>query len=793
MKKAETGMQRIEHASLKRHEAIILLLSIFMISFAVLTFEISLTRMFAVMFAYHYAFLAIATTFAGLGIGGILAYLIFPKTPKKELFASLTIVYSLFSLLTSLFTIATVSSPSPNFFAVTFLFFLSFIPSGVFLATVYRFFASYNNVIYGSDIVGTSLGSIAVITFLNGFNPITTVLLVSSVLSIASIFIALVSSKKKVLSAAILVLLIILSAHLWTIYSAKDVPLGSNQGKELVEYLNNPAMDARIVESRWNAFGRTDLVEFENALDSKVIFIDGGAGTEMYRFDGNFTNSNSAVYSLRFSTAAYPFYFMNNENALIIGPGGGKDVLITLMFNVSHIHAVEINQNTVNIVRDYSDYNGGIYTNYANVHVHVDEGRSFLKRNATKYDTIMLNIPVTKTIQGSTGYSLAENYLFTTDSFKDYWNHLTDNGQLIIVAHERLEIYKLVATALEALKSEGKSIQESMRQIVVAESMHHSMFPVLILKRTAFTFIETSQMLEKSLQLSLIPVYFPNTDTVLKQELDQTLVELADGKKDLNALIAAASLNSVDIEPPTDDRPFFYKFEVGLPFMLILSLAGAAFLAVFVTIVYLLFWGRRISLASKKVKHLLAEKFSAFMPFYFASLGLGFMLVEIALVQKFILFLGPPTLAISIVLFSLLLSMGIGGFFSKKWKEPTNLALKVSLLIGVIIISYIFTLPAIFDAFLGYDINMRLTVSFVLAFPVGFLLGIPFPSGVKIMNQQFDSGDISWMWGINGLYSLLGSTLAVVIALSFGFSIVLLLGGVTYLLIFLIGRSYFKK
>lgn len=205
------------------------------------------------------------------------------------------------------------------------------------------------------------------------------------------------------------------------------------------------------------------------------------------------------------------------------------------------------------------------------------------------------------------------------------------------------------------------------------------------------------------------------------------------------------------------------------------------------------FLGRRISLASKKAKHLLAEKFSAFTPFYFASLGLGFMLVEMALVQKFILFLGPPTLAISTVLFSLLLSMSIGGFFSKRWEEPANLVLKVSLLIGVIVISYIFILSSIFDTFLGYELNMRLAVSFALAFPVGFLLGIPFPSGVKIMDQQFDSGDISWMWGINGLYSLLGSNLAVATALSFGFSIVLLLGGATYLLIFLIGRSYFKS
>ena len=765
-----------------------------MISFAVLSTEISLTRMFSVMFAYHYAFLAVAIAFAGLGLGGILAQLFFSGEPSKELISGMTIVYTVFALVVSLFTIIAASSSPPNFIAASILFFISFLPAGLFLATVYKSFARYSSALYGADIAGTALGSIAPISFLNGLNPIITILVASSLLSITSLSLGLISLKrKKICATAIIALLIISSALFLSISSGKDISIGSDQGKELYGFLNDPAFNATIVETRWSAFGRTDLVEFQNDPHSKVIFIDGGAGTQVYHFNGDFADTSSTVYPLRFSTAAYPFYFSGKGSTLIVGAGGGVDVLTTLMFNFTHIHAIEINQETVDMVKEYSDFDGGIYTDYSNVHVHVDEGRSFLKRMDLKYDVIMFNIPVTKTIQGSSGYSMAENYLFTTDSFKDFFNNLKDDGYLVIRAHERVEIYKLVATALEALMSQGKSVQEVMSQLVVAENMGHPMFPVLILKKTPFASVEATEMLAKSNELNLNPVYFPFTDSPVKQTFDQALVGMADGKMDLNALIVAGSSNGIDIGPSSDDRPFFYKFENGLPFTLPQLLTGFIVLVAVVTFSYLLAGGRRIYLASKKMKQVVAGKFSIFTPYYFASLGLGFMLIEVSFVQKFILFLGPPTVAISVVLFSLLLSMGIGGFFSRRGKESASLALRACLYVGIILILYVFTLPLMFNSFLSLDLSVRLIMTFVLTFPVGFLLGIPFPVGIKIVNEKFDGNDVPWMWGINGLYSLLGSTVAVIIAMLYGFSATLLAGGAVYLAIFLIGRLYFNE
>ncbi len=778
--------------ALRRFEAAALLISIFMISFSVLTFEISLTRMFSVMFAYHYVFIAVAIAFAGLALGGILGKWLLPESPKKQLLATLTIIYAFFALMFSLITILTISATAPNFAATAFLFFLSFLPAGLFLSTAYKFFIGYSSTIYAADIIGAAIGSIATVTFLNGLSPVTTILLMSTILTITSLLLAFMSTKKIIGITAVLILLTLSSLFL-SVRAGKDVPIGSDQGKELYAFLTDPKYGAKIVESRWSAFGRTDLVEFQNDPHHKVIFIDGGAGTQLYHFNGDFNDTSNSVNTLWNSTAAYPFYFTDNENILVIGPGGGVDVLISLMFNFSHVHAVEINQATVDIVNDYASFDGGIYSDYDNVHVHVDEGRSFLKRTGMKYDAIMLDIPITKTVQGSSGYSMAENYLFTTDSIKDYLENLNDNGYLVIVAHEQVEIYRLVMTALETLQSQGKSIAEGMKQIVVTQKGGHMSFPVFILKKTTFGAIEVGDMIQKTGEVNLMPVYFPLYHKEMNSMYDPTLVALAEGKADMRTLIEAAGLDGADISPPTDDKPFFYKFEKGLPVALPQVLIGFIVLTAIATFVYFFDWGRRLYVAPKKMKQALTEKFSVFTPYYFASLGLGFMLIEVSFAQKFILFLGSPTLAISTALFSLLLSMGIGGILSKKLKQPARLVPKISLIGGIIMLSYIFVLPFIFDFMLGLDLNIRVLVTLAVTFPGGFALGTLYPLGIRIVDRYFDSNDISWMWGINGLFSLLGSTLAVVIAISFGFSAALLLGGILYVMIFPLSRLFLKE
>jgi hypothetical protein len=271
----------------------------------------------------------------------------------------------------------------------------------------------------------------------------------------------------------------------------------------------------------------------------------------------------------------------------------------------------------------------------------------------------------------------------------------------------------------------------------------------------------------------------------------------------------------VDMRAPTDDSPFFYKFEKGIPESLSSILGYAVFISLAVLIVpaiYRVFTYKKYvskirknrERIEKRKKYLLnrlkskknrikLEKLNqislAKFVLYFSTLGFVFMVIEISLFQKFILFLGHPTLSLSVLLFSILISGGLGSLFSHFFKEESLLKKisMVSVLIPIIIIIYIITLPLIFNVFLSSGIFIRGLISGILIFPLGFLMGIPFPSGISLMRHSYKK-DIPWMWGINGSFSVLGSAFAIVMAMSYGFTGGLIIGAFGYFLIFLVLR-----
>jgi len=776
----------VEELGNSRFKSIVLLLGVFTVSFGVLSFEISLTRIFSVIFSYHYAFIAVSSALFGLSLGGAMTRTFSWKTVSDKTYSTLAFVTLLFSLATLFFTFVIVSVPITDFAGNIIIILLPFFIAGALLAIIYKIFAASSNVIYFADLLGASIGSVAVVFLLNLAGSVTTIFLISAFLSIASLLFAVVSKKKTTIAATMLGIVVVAffvaysSAELWSIRP-------DSQEKELAGILADETLQAEIVDSRSSAFGRTDLVELGTDPHTKIIFVDGGAGTRMFHFDGDFNSSNSEVPGLKYTTQFFPYYFVNKGNSFVIGPGGGLDVLTSLMSGMNHTTAVEVNPDIVSIVQDYSDYNGGIYTRYDNIHVYVDEGRSFARRSDQKYDIIMLDIPITKTSQGAIGYALAENYLFTTNSFTVFLDRLNDDGFLTVVAHDRNEVYKLVATTFKLLEDQGATAQEIMQRVVVVEGEGHSDLPVFILKKTPFTDGQARLMYTKSMELGLMPVYAPYVND---GSFDQLLSALAKGDVTIDYVI---SLMPFEMWPPSDDSPFFYKFEKGVPLVLSQFLVGTIFISVVVSGLYLSAWMSQLKRTHQKMRYSLPNRFSPFRLYYFASLGLGFMLIEVPLIQKFILFLGHPTFAIAGVLFSLLISSGLGSLCSRKWsaRQLYNV-FKVSLAIGAIVIAYLFALPLLFDALLSYDSTARFLVTFAAIFPLGFLMGIPFPTGLRLARKEQGS-EVGWLWCINGSFSLVGSVLALVVAMAFGFNSVLLLGALTYVTLSVLGQILRRK
>jgi len=255
----------------------------------------------------------------------------------------------------------------------------------------------------------------------------------------------------------------------------------------------------------------------------------------------------------------------------------------------------------------------------------------------------------------------------------------------------------------------------------------------------------------------------------------------------IDELVSQALFN---MQAPTDDSPFFYNFELGVPSELSLLLSGAIMLSLGVSVFYVLARRRPEVLFANGNRKLLKSKFSSFKWYCFASLGLGFMLIEVALIQKFILFLGQPTIAIAASLFSLLIAGGLGSFFSRKWSNGRQYnVFKVSLIVAIMVVVYILALPSIFAATLSYSEPVRFLISFALISPLGFLMGVPFPTLLGYIKQESEN-DAAWMWCINGGFSVLAGILALVVAMFFGFNAVLLMGALAYLGLFFVGTFH---
>jgi hypothetical protein len=665
-----------------------------------------------------------------------------------------------------------------------FLLFFPFFFGGAVLAKVYRMFPGASARIYGVDLVGAALGALMVMKAVDLLGAINASFLLGVVASVGGLLFAIQGEWKNRKGFALSIFSLLIVSILFFMGLSHsflpDLPIGRNSDKEIHEALDESSSNGKIVETRWSAFGRTDLVGYSHFPDRMDIYIDGTAGSPMYKFNGKVDDPGTAIESLKKDFPGYfPFFSLREDeknHILVIGPGGGRDILLALMGGVQKITAVEVDRDLVDLVRSYSRYNGGIYDHFRNVKIVVEEGRNFLKRAREKYDLLLLSLPVTNTSRSLEGYALTENFLFTSDSIHDYLDHLTDEGRLIVVGHNDAEILRLLSISLVALNEKGISPVEAMKRIYILGSDD---YPVFVMKKAPFEQKEMVELLNSMIQRGVEKgsSYFP----YIRQEegLNPALVALGLGVLGLHDLIRMVEEKGFDISAVTDDRPFFYKIEKGIP-----------------KAIWLVFWpSAAICLLTlffpfiKKDKPKAAETHDLMkLVVLFLLIGIGFMLIEISFIQRFGLFLGQPVLSLSVLLFSLLTGAGLGSFWSgrivsDKIKKGIGVA---SLFVGAITITYTFLLPGTLNQLLGLDLSVRIAATLLLLIPIGFFMGFPFPLGIRYLKEMAMESEIPWMWGVNGVSSVFGSVLTIVVAISIGFTGALLLSACCYFIIFFI-------
>lgn len=750
------------------------LAAVFIASSSVLMFEISLTRIFSFVVSYHFVFLIISLAVLGLGIGGLISYKMRGqlsgngKGKRRLMFFAV-----LFALSQAISTLGLLFA-NPNFMlAYVTLAMLPFVAAGMLLSSVFLHFSSISHRIYFADLSGAAIGSLLVVPLLQRLGAASTGLLLGAYASTIPLLLAWRAYGRKQLLVWLLPLLLLLGLFSFNLAGGRLERVllatkGSIMGQEK-NLFKALADGGKLVYSEEGAYARTDVVEFRRS-DFKSVFTDGGALSKMPRFNGDLLDSASLAREIGF----FPFLVGSKKRVLIMGSGGGKEVLYSLLAGSGEITAVEINPATIRAVHKFARYNGGLY-DFKNVRSIVSEGRNFIEGDKTKYDLIYLPM-VFSDAAGTVGYSLVESYVFTEEAFKEYLEHLTPDGEIAFLLHDFDELTKAFTTGVSMLKSQGISEREATRHILALGDEHASIYsldllhnPLLILKKSQFSRTESESRLKTALGTGKRPLYVPYL-------FEKLYAPLASGKSDVREFVSTLRQMNYNARPATDDSPFFYNKGGLIP----KALQSLLLLISFATLSFLLYSRSRGDQAAGGGKSL----WSPYL-LYFAFLGAGFMLIEVSLIQKFILFLGFPTLTFSVILFSLFLSGGLGALASENWlaARPGRRAALAALGVASLALIYSFALPRIFELFWTYGIRARSLLTMGLVSPLGFLMGIPFPTGLKMVKKNLAEA-IPWMWAVNGITSVFGSVAAVVIAMVWGFRWALIAGSLSYLWIF---------
>jgi spermidine synthase len=753
------------------------LLAVALLSAAGLAWEIILTRLASATLSYHYAFVAVSLAVGGLGLGAALVCASLSGSPKRIAAWSAGAAGAVFLLA------PVVVSPLVESAGLGGLILLAlpvFLAIGAALTAVFRAVPRRAPALYGADLVGAGVGAIGSILLLDLAGPFTSLFL----LAVASAAAAWLLhrqvahdpeigeganrpspvSRPPTLPALVAVLLVAslggaAAQARWGAFGIDYRQMaGAPPDKTIVTVLRNASNDARIVDTRWDAFARTDVVSTADPTQ-RLIFTDGGAGTYMQQWNGRL-QSLSPLHS---DLETVPFLLGPHRNVLIIGAGGGIDVLRALVAGAQHVTAVEWNGAAVAAVRSERGYNGNVLDR-PNVRTVVDDARHFLARDTHRYDTILLNLVYTGAAQG-TANALAENYLFTTEAFRVMLSHLSPNGRIGIISHQALEGLRAFTTGVEALHQTGLRYPAALQRaaLLMTNNQTPEVRPTLtVVQPAAFNLRELNYLRARGNgDLNLQPLYVP-----LYYQGD--FGGLVNGTETLDEFLQGGAYN---VGPTTDDRPFFYDLNLGWPQGLDTAIRYAILLLL-VAIALAVFFGwpriRRDPAGSVWMLGL-----------YMAATGTGFMCLEIPLIQRFILVLGEPALALAVVLATLLIAGGVGSLVMGRLADRGMPPVAVPLAVGLVAVLMRVILPGLQASLLTMPSAGALAGSILLLLPVGFVLGMPFPLGLRLA-AQVAPDSIALFWAISAGFSMLGSVLAALVALQLGFSAVLLVGAGLY-------------
>jgi hypothetical protein len=776
---------------------------LFVVTLTTLMYEIVLTRIFSVTMWYHFAFVAISVALFGLTVGALIVHLrpqsFTDEKVKRQMWrfslAFATSVAVAFCIQLAIpfvpkMTMAGVSSIVLTCIVIS----VPFVFSGVVVALALTRFPRRVNRLYAADLVGASLGCVLLVVAFNWLDGPSLVIAIGALAAVGSLLFAVDAGLRggRVLSVLVVVVLVgVTAANSYR----------HDQGNPFIRILwAKEAQDKLHTYDRWNAFSRVTVdgqtsdvgrptgygmsptLPDDLVLPQMPMVIDGTAGTMITGYDGDEATTDFLRYDIT-NLGYYALEEADFDSSAVIGVGGGRDVLAGLEFGADEVTGIEINGNILDLVTDelgdYTNLEGDPRVDLVN-----DEARSWLTRTDKRFDVIQISLIDTWAATSAGAFALSENSLYTVDAWETFFDRLEPGGMLSISrwysvgpGTEPFETLRTASLASEVLTRNGA---EDPRDHVLiyegAPGAYGSSAATILVSPEPLTDDQITTTAENAERLGFRPILTP---TEVGDERFADIV--APGGPD-----AGLAEFDEDLSPPTDDRPFFFQmaslgtflsgegFSDDLVFRPVLVLGSLGLAVLLLAAVCI---GGPLVHMGRRTRH------AGMAPFYlyFAGIGLGFMLVEFSQLQRLNTFLGHPTYALAVVLFTVLLFSGIGSMLVEKVVDPDrprSLLVPIGVLLGIIVLFRFVTEPAT-DAMAGGTTFERVGTAVALLAPLALAMGMPFAIGMGVASRRAGA-PTAFLWGINGAMSVVASVFGALLAMFFGIDITFGAGFVAY-------------
>ena len=784
------------------------LVGLFLTTLVTLCLEVLATRLLSVMTWYHLSFFAVSTAMFGMAAGALQVYLKGDSFRGEEAPRALARYAGLFALAIPLCHVGLLVIPVPVGFSThalavllssTILLAIPFYFAGVIVAIALTRIPGKIGLFYAVDLVGASLGSLLVLPLLEYGDISSAHLWCAALAALAACCYRAFAGMK--LSRTIIGLGLVLSV------SALANP--SSTGRLAVWFSKGVAIRyENVLAEYWNIHAQL-LVRIsalgpyqywaagENAPNKRKVerlrmVLDGDAGTVMTEWSGD----RKDLGWVKFDVTAMPYHLRKQGDVAVIGVGGGRDLLTALWSDCTSVRGVEINENFIHLLegplRDYSHI-----ADQPEVSLVHEEARSYLTRCEDQFDIIQMSLIDTWAATGAGAFTLTENGLYTTDAWRVFLDRLKPDGLFSVSRwyhpENVTESNRLLALGVQALLDRG--VEDPSKHLVLVTRWRVGN---LMVSPTPLSEEDLERIGTVSKQLGFEIIAGPKTAPV-----DAQAAEIFAARTN-EQLLAACEHEYFDYSPPSDERPYFFnilkpshafnlfevieasnsagtgalKKEEGVASGNLAATSTLMMLALIsLALVLAVILG---PLAARGLPAMDSRQFTVSVLF-FASIGLGFMLVQVAFMQRFSVYLGHPTHSVVVILFSMILATGLGSLLSDKIPIHRSRALLLGfpLVIAACLVAERALIQPLIDETISYSLLARSSLVVATVAPVSVLLGLCFPIGMRLV-QRLSDGAAPWMWGVNGACGVLGAVTAVGVSMWAGIGASLLVAAALY-------------